>query len=80
LLIADCCVQAAGIANSTGLGPDDIMRMALFPELIKMSCSMFGAWGPATASTNSKLVQLRALVRCVYVYLCFVSARVCSCV
>ena len=54
--------QAAGMANSTGMTPDDIMRIALIPELIRMSCSMFGAWGPATANTKSKLVQLRALV------------------
>ena len=38
-----------------------MMHIALFPELIRMSCSMFGAWGPATANTNSGLVQLRAL-------------------
>lgn len=35
--------------------------MALFPELIKASCSMFGAWGKATAQTDQSLVQLRAL-------------------
>ena len=61
--------QAKGIANSTGYGHDDIMRVALFPELTRMSCSMFGAWGPATANTTSKLVQLRALVSCVW-WLC----------
>ncbi len=37
------------------------MRVALFPELTKMSCTMFGAWGTATAASASKLVQLRAL-------------------
>ena len=57
-----CVCQAAGMANSTGMTPDDIMRVSLFPELTRMSCSMFGAWGPATANTASKLVQLRALV------------------
>ncbi len=48
----------------------DIMRVALFPELTKMSCSMFGAWGPATANTTSKLVQLRALVSRVCCVVC----------
>ena len=57
------------MANATGLTQDDVMRVALFPELTKMSCSMFGAWGPATANTNSKLVQLRALVLTAVVYL-----------
>lgn len=38
------------------------MNLALFPELIKAACSMFGAWGPATASSrDGALVQLRAL-------------------
>ena len=29
---------------------DDALRFHLFPELIKASCSMFGAWGPALAN------------------------------
>ena len=68
--------QAKGIANSTGYGHDDIMRVALFPELTRMSCSMFGAWGPATANTTSKLVQLRALVSCTVPAFC-VRAHAC---
>ncbi|CAE7857396.1 dcd1A [Symbiodinium sp. KB8] len=49
------------MANSTGLSWYSIMSLSLFPELIKASCSMIGAWGPATAGTDSGLVQLRAL-------------------
>jgi len=33
----------------------------MFPELIKASCTMFGAWGPAIAHTPGTLLQLRAL-------------------
>eukprot|EP00666_Eupelagonemidae_sp_cell4sb_P006027 gene6027-4196_t len=31
----------------------------MLPELIRMSCTMFGAWGSATPTGN--LTQLRAL-------------------
>lgn len=38
------------------------MHMALFPELIKASCSIIGAWGGAVASdAEGRLLQLRAL-------------------
>jgi hypothetical protein len=36
-----------------------ISHVNMLPELIKMSCTMFGAWGNTT--TDGKLVQLRAL-------------------
>ena len=36
-----------------------VQQVNMLPELIKMSCSMFGAWGEASASSN--LLQLRAL-------------------
>lgn len=36
-----------------------VKRMNMYPDLIKMACTAFGAWGPATAS--GKLIQLRAL-------------------
>jgi len=41
----------------------DVLRLQMFPELIKAACSMFGAWGAATANTSSpgSLHQLRAL-------------------
>lgn len=33
----------------------------MLPELIQAACSMYGAWGKATAHTNGTLFQLRAL-------------------
>jgi hypothetical protein len=36
-----------------------LQQVNMLPELIKMTCTMFGAWGEASAS--SKLIQLRAL-------------------
>jgi hypothetical protein len=36
-----------------------IHRLNMLPELIRMACTMFGAWGPATPS--GKLTQIRAL-------------------
>lgn len=36
-----------------------VKRFNMFPELIQMACSAFGAWGPATPSGS--LLQLRAL-------------------
>jgi hypothetical protein len=38
-----------------------LVRIHMFPELIQAACSMYGAWGPAIANTNSTLLQLRAL-------------------
>lgn len=52
--------QVKGMANTTGIDQLDILRIGLLPELIKASCSMMGAWGPATAS-DTGLLQLRAL-------------------
>jgi hypothetical protein len=37
----------------------NIYRLNMIPEFVKMTCTMFGAWGPASASGN--LLQLRAL-------------------
>lgn len=36
-----------------------IKRVNMLPELIRMACTAFGAWGPASAT--GKLVQVRAL-------------------
>jgi hypothetical protein len=36
-----------------------ILRLNLFPELTKASCSFFGSWG--AASSNGKTFQLRSL-------------------
>jgi hypothetical protein len=39
----------------------DIVRVHMFPELIKAHCTMVGAWGNAIKSTDGTLYQLRAL-------------------
>eukprot|EP01147_Barroeca_monosierra_P002763 gene2762-5620_t len=36
---------------------DALLRFHLFPELIKASCSMFGAWGPALANSTEHHTQ-----------------------
>jgi hypothetical protein len=33
-----------------------VVRINMFPELIKASCSMLGAWGPALADPASVCV------------------------
>lgn len=38
---------------------ETVKRVNMLPELIRMACTMFGAWGPATP--NGKLTQIRAL-------------------
>jgi len=50
-----------GVAEGAGLDYMEIVRVHMFPELIKAQCSMIGAWGPAIAQTNGTLFQLRAL-------------------
>lgn len=42
-------------------GYQRILYIHMLGELTKGSCSMYGAWGAATASTGSPLLQLRAL-------------------
>lgn len=46
-----------------GCNPDEwsqkIKQLNMLPEVIKMACTIVGAWGPATSSHN--LLQLRAL-------------------
>ncbi|EGD75487.1 hypothetical protein PTSG_06561 [Salpingoeca rosetta] len=55
--------ELKGIADGMNgtMSYDEILQFHLFPELIKASCSMFGAWGPALANTSDTLNQLRAL-------------------
>lgn len=53
--------EAQGIADGSGVSYDQVMHVALFPELIKAACSIIGAWGPAVADDSGKLLQLRAL-------------------
>lgn len=39
-----------------------LLHIHMFPEVIKASCSMFGAWGPALSNVSGgTLLQLRAL-------------------
>lgn len=55
-LIPFCSLQFISIVQ-------DIVRVAMIPELIKASCSILGAWGKATTNTphSGSLIQLRAL-------------------
>eukprot|EP00762_Andalucia_godoyi_P002733 ANDGO_04502.mRNA.1 Protein dcd1A len=53
--------EMKGLADATGIDLVMFRRLAMFPELTKAACSMFGAWGNATASRDGKLLQLRAL-------------------
>jgi len=50
-----------GVADGSGVPYSDVYQIAMFPELIKASCSMFGAWGAAIKNTNGTLYQLRSL-------------------
>jgi len=52
--------EMKGISDASGIGYMDIVRMNLFPELVKAGCSMVGAWGFAIDTPNN-LYQLRAL-------------------
>jgi isopenicillin-N N-acyltransferase-like protein len=49
-----------GMADASGADYHKILGVHMIGEVTKGSCSMFGAWGTATASTGS-LLQLRAL-------------------
>merc|ERR1719197_1423980 len=51
--------EVEGIAETSGLSFDLIMRLTVFPDMVKAHCSMVGAWGNATP--DGSLVQLRAL-------------------
>jgi len=52
--------ELKGLSDGGGVSYDTLRRVHMIGELTKGSCSMFGAWGAATASTGSTL-QLRAL-------------------
>ena len=49
-----------GMADASGADYKKILGVHMIGEVTKGSCSMFGAWGTATASTGA-LLQLRAL-------------------
>ena len=52
-----CSTMGAG-CNATDMA-SLVKRVNMFPELIRMACTEFGAWGAASASGD--LLQLRAL-------------------
>jgi isopenicillin-N N-acyltransferase like protein len=49
-----------GLADASGVDYQTLLRLNMFPEITKASCSFFGANGNATVSTG-KTFQLRAL-------------------
>lgn len=51
--------EMKGMADGSGVNYKSLVRINLFPEIIKAACSIIGAWGPATP--NGQLVQVRAL-------------------
>jgi hypothetical protein len=51
--------EMRGIADASGVSIKLIRRIHMIGELTKGTCSMFGAWGKATA--DGKVIQLRAL-------------------
>lgn len=57
---------AQGMCSTLGSNCDvaawtkELQTVNMMPELIRMACTAFGAWGKATATGNS-LIQLRAL-------------------
>ena len=54
--------ELQGLADATGYNYTKLLWIHLFPESAAGHCSMFGAWGKATAkSYNKKLLQMRAL-------------------
>eukprot|EP00054_Salpingoeca_dolichothecata_P014323 m.80699 g.80699 ORF g.80699 m.80699 type:complete len:434 (+) comp20935_c0_seq1:2228-3529(+) len=53
--------ETQGLADAMNVSFNDVMRFQVFPELIKASCTMFGAWGDALEDVPNTLVQLRAL-------------------
>jgi len=53
--------EMQGLADAAGVDFKTIRRIHMIGELTKGSCSMYGAWGQATASLDGALLQLRAL-------------------
>ena len=59
---SDFVAEVHGIAEESGLSFGELMRVVVFPDLVKAHCSIVGAWGSATdPSFSDSLVQLRAL-------------------
>jgi len=55
----DFFLEIQGMAEGAEFDYQTLLRMHMFPELIKASCSIVGAWGDASVDGN--LFQLRAL-------------------
>lgn len=55
--------EMQGLADGAQVDHKLVIRVCMFPELIKAACSMMGSWGPATQNTSipGSLYQLRAL-------------------
>lgn len=55
--------ELQGLADASGVDYQTLLRLNMFPELTKASCSFFGAWGAATSdeSGTGHVYQLRAL-------------------
>jgi hypothetical protein len=51
--------EIQGLADALGRSYGSVLRIMMFPELIKAACSIVGAWGQAT--TDGGLYHLRAL-------------------
>lgn len=49
-----------GLADGAGVDYQDVLRIHMIGELTQGDCSMYGAWGTATAATGHTM-QLRAL-------------------
>ncbi len=65
-LVCMLSLQLQGLADGLDgvTSYQTLLQINMFPELIKASCTMYGAWGPAIAQCNDKgatLTQLRAL-------------------
>lgn len=57
--IADGVCSVVGHSCNTTAWYNDVAQLNMLPELIRMSCTAYGAWGKATP--NAGLIQLRAL-------------------
>jgi len=54
--------EIQGLADGSGIDVTLVRRTAMIPQLIRMSCSMVGAWGEAIKNVEGgTLMQLRAL-------------------
>ena len=55
----DYLQEIQGIADGSNQNITRVMKYVMLPEISRASCSIIGAWGPATASGN--LIQVRSL-------------------